>query len=331
MSDMHFNVNIDAEDVLMQYQRETAAPIRKTQFDTKNYLNARLGKDETSKTLIIRLLPFSAEGGTPFQKVMMHTVRVNKELSPSGWKTFVCPIKNYKDGVLMGDNCPFCETSAKARELKQKSIDEPTRKKYGDVEFMNRAKEMWIVRCIERGHEEDGVKFWMFSSSKKHNGVFDQIINLVNQRAAIYAKRGEKYNLLNLDNGMDLMVTLSRTTDNKTSVQVLDAGERTPLTDDKEQGEKWIKDDKKWYEVYTVKPYDYMAIVASGGVPVYDKTLGKYVDKAEATAIKEEAKEAEIAANYATPTRDYSSIVPPQNGIIDGETVGSVPDLDLPF
>ena len=120
MNNKNFSVNIDAEAVKTQYEQEqkTFTP-KKTQFNEKNYLQARLGDKETSKTLTIRLLPFSPEGGSPFKKVFMHTVKVNKEVAPNGWKTFVCPTHNKKDGEVMGDSCPFCETSAKAKELKK--------------------------------------------------------------------------------------------------------------------------------------------------------------------------------------------------------------------
>ena len=255
MGNKNFSVNIDDDAVKNQYEQEQKQPVKKTQFDTKNYLQARLASNEDTKTLTIRLLPFSPEGGSPFKKVFMHTVKVNKEVSPSGWKTFVCPTHNKKDGSVMGDKCPFCETSAKARELKSKSLDEPTKKKYGDVEFLNRVKEMWIVRCIERDHEEDGVKFWLFNSSKKKDGVYDKIMNLAKIRSEAAAKKGNTYSIFDLNNGLDLVVTLSRTSDNKTAVQIIDAGLPSPLSEDFDLGEKWIHDSKKWDEVYTVKPY----------------------------------------------------------------------------
>lgn len=334
METKNFGVNIDAEAVMRQYEEEQTTPIksRKTVFDTKNYLNARLGEKQESKTLTIRLLPFSPEGGSPFYKVHMHTVRVNREVSASGWKTFVCPTKNKKDGKPMGDRCPFCELSSKARELKFKSLDEPTKKKYGDIEFLNRVKEMWIVRCIERGHEEDGVKFWLFSSSKKKDGVYDKIMNLANQRAASAAKKGNKYSIFDLNNGMDLIITLTRTSDNKTSIQVIDEGMPSPLTEDFELGMKWINDEKKWDEVYTVKPYDYMEIIASGGVPFYNKEIGKYLDKEESEKIKSEAEEQRLNEALTAPTKDFSEIAKPKDEVVieDGSKYDTSDD-DLPF
>lgn len=332
MGNKNFSVNIDDDAVKNQYEQEQKQPVKKTQFDTKNYLQARLGSNEDTKTLTIRLLPFSPEGGSPFKKVFMHTVKVNKEVSPSGWKTFVCPTHNKKDGSVMGDKCPFCETSAKARELKSKSLDEPTKKKYGDVEFLNRVKEMWIVRCIERDHEEDGVKFWLFNSSKKKDGVYDKIMNLAKIRSEAAAKKGNTYSIFDLNNGLDLVVTLSRTSDNKTAVQIIDAGLPSPLSEDFDLGEKWIHDSKKWDEVYTVKPYEYMAIIAMGGVPVFSKEENKYVDKEELDKLKEEAEKQRIDEALTEPTKDFSDIAESSGvNIIDGNDVKDDDDEDLPF
>ncbi len=332
MGNKNFSVNIDDDAVKNQYEQEQKQPVKKTQFDTKNYLQARLASNEDTKTLTIRLLPFSPEGGSPFKKVFMHTVKVNKEVSPSGWKTFVCPTHNKKDGSVMGDKCPFCETSAKARELKSKSLDEPTKKKYGDVEFLNRVKEMWIVRCIERDHEEDGVKFWLFNSSKKKDGVYDKIMNLAKIRSEAAAKKGNTYSIFDLNNGLDLVVTLSRTSDNKTAVQIIDAGLPSPLSEDFDLGEKWIHDSKKWDEVYTVKPYEYMAIIAMGGVPVFSKEENKYVDKEELDKLKEEAEKQRIDEALTEPTKDFSDIAESSGvNIIDGNDVKDDDDEDLPF
>ena len=333
MDNKNFSVNIDDDAVKTQYEQEQKQPQKKTTFDTKNYLQARLGANENSKTLTIRLLPFSPEGGSPFKKVYMHTVKVNKEVSPSGWKTFVCPTHNKKDGEVMGEKCPFCEMTAKAKELKSKSLDEPTKKKYGDIEFLNRVKEMWIVRCIERDHEEDGVKFWLFNTSKKKDGVFDKIMNIAKTRSEAAAKKGNTYSIFNLNNGLDLIVTLSRTSDNKTAIQILDSGFPSPLSEDHELGEKWIHDSKQWNEVYTVKAYDYMEIIAMGGVPVFNKELNKYVDKEEFDKIKEEAEKQKIEDAALEPTKDFSDIAESSGvNIIDGNDVkDDEEEEDLPF
>ena len=333
MNNKNFSVNIDAEAVKTQYEQEQKTFIpKKTQFNEKNYLQARLTNNETSKTLTIRLLPFSPEGGSPFKKVFMHTVKVNKEVAPNGWKTFVCPTHNKKDGGVMGDGCPFCETSAKAKELKSKALDESTKKRYGDIEFLNKVKEMWIVRCIERGHEDDGVKFWLFNSSKKKDGVYDKIMNLARIRSEAAARKGNTYSIFDLNNGLDLIITLTRTADNKTSIQIVDDGFPSPLTDNYELGMSWIQDEKNWYDVYTVKSYDYMTIIAMGGVPVFNKELGKYVDKEEMNKIKEEAEQKRIEDELTEETRDYSEVVNSNEIIVDASNTADDDSYeDLPF
>ena len=334
MDNKIFSINVDADAVMAQYEAEQKVfTPKKTQFNEKNYLQARLTDKEITKTLVIRLLPFSPQEKTPFKKVFMHTVKVNKEVAPNGWKTFVCPAHNKKDGEVMGDSCPFCETSAKARELKSNSLDESTKKRYGDIEFLNRVKEMWIVRCIERGHEEDGVKFWLFNSSKKKDGVYDKIMNLAKIRSEAAARKGNKYSIFDVNNGLDLIVTLTKTADGKTSVQIVDDGTPSPLTEDFDLGMSWIEDEKKWYDVYTVKSYDYMAIIASGGVPIYDKELNKYVDKEEMNKIKEEAEKQRIEEQLAEEAVDYSKIANSSDIIIDGNKAedNNSEEEDLPF
>lgn len=339
MSENAFKVNVDTDAVNRQYEEEQKQfeKFKKTAFNAKNYLPARLESNEQQKTMTIRLLPFSPEGGSPFFKVITHTVRVNKSVSPGGWKTFICPVKNKnEEGEAWSDKCPFCELSSRAREAKLSATEENMKKKYGEIEFSNRSKESWIVRCIDRDHEEDGVKFWMFpASSKNKDGVYDKIINLANQRAASAAKKGNKYSIFDLNNGMDLIITLTRTSNNKTSIQVVDEGMPSSLSEDYELGMKWINDEKKWNEVYTVKSYEYMDIVAKGGAPVYDKDQKRYIDKDAAEKVKKEAEEQRITENYTEQKRDYSEIVNSSETIIDGsrfDTGSTVSDDDdMPF
>lgn len=296
--DVTFSADIDAQEVLAQYELEQTMAARKPKmaYSPFNYLNVRLAPNEQTKTLTIRLLPFSKDGGTCFKKVIMHTIRVNPEVSASGWKTFVCPVNNEDaEGHKMGDACPFCETYAKARELKMASSDEVTKKKYGEVEFINRPKEMWIVRCIERGHEDEGVKFWLFANSKKRDGVFDKIKNLYDQRHSSEARKGRDYNILSILDGSDLVITLNKTSDNKTSIQIIDDDPHSRLAETDEQIEAWVNDDKQWSQVYTVKSYEYMAIIANGGVPMFNKEEGRYIDKIEFESMKKESEAAELA------------------------------------
>lgn len=321
----NFNVNISADAVMAQ-REEQSVSVRKNTFNEKNYLQARLGANEDSKEITIRLLPFTEDGGTPFHKIHMHQVRVNKGVSASGWKRFPCPIEN-----KIGSSCPFCETAQQARSLKKSTLSEVERKKFEEVEKANYAKSMWIVRCIERGHEEDGVKFWLFSDSKKKDGVYDKIF-------AIFKKRAEKgRNIFDLNAGKDLCLNLSKDAKGNTVISVTDDEDYTPLTDNYELGLSWIKDAKKWTDVYTFKPYDYMSVIVQGGIPVFSKEKNTYVDKEE--SINEAKKEIEenltpIVKDLSQPQEENKNEVPQQQfeqQVLVNTNVVFDDDDDMPF
>ena len=299
-------VNIDANSVIEQFEKEqeVITPKKKTMFSEKNYLQARLAPGETSKTLTIRLLPFSPEGGTPFKKVWIHTVKVDKEVSPGGWRTFVCPIHNGFD-----DKCPFCETSKKAKEMKFSAETEVEKNKYGEVEYMNRAKEAWIVRVIERGHEEDGPKFWLFNNSRKKDGPYDKIMNLYTQRWNAARAKGKENNIFDINDGKDLILTLTKDSNNKTVIQITDDDEKSPLSENYETAKAWIDNEKKWNEVYVAKPYNYTSIIVSGGVPVWDKATQGWVDKVELEKARKEAEIEEMGKNFTEQSNDFSTFV----------------------
>lgn len=321
----NLSVNIGIEEILNQREVETSAMKPKTVFNEKNYLNVRLLPGEKSKEVVIRLLPFSPEGGTPFKKIYAHTVKVNKEVSPGGWKTMPCPKKN---GV--SDRCPFCETAEQAKELKFQAFDESEKKKYDEVEYANKHKECWVVRCIERGHEEDGVKFWMFSHNKKGDGIYDKIMNVFQTRYNKAIQQGKISNIFDLTEGKDLVIRVTKDSMNKSVYQITDDDEKTPLSTDPEKANAWINDSKKWDEVYTFKSFDYMSVLVKGGVPYYSKELNKYINKEEMQA----QAEAEIEANLTSYALDMSSVPNAEAVQVFGEVTKSPStevDDDLPF
>ena len=319
----NFNVNISIEDVLNQKEQETVKFKPKTVFNEKNYLQARLANGEKTKEMTIRLLPFNQQETIPFHKVHMHTVRVSKEVSPSGWKTFPCPVKN-----KLGDSCPFCEMAEAAKEKKKTATLEQEKKKWNEIEFTYSSKDMWIVRCIERGHEEDGVKFWLFPHSKKQQGVYDKINNIAATRYKKGLTQGKINNIYDLNEGKDLVLTISKDSMDKTQINIADDDSYTPLTSDFEKGLSWINDEKKWEEVYTVKTYDYMSVIVEGGTPVFSKEKNTYVNKEEA---KKES-DAAIDANLDRITVDYSKEPEQVFGTaIQTSSNSSFDDDDLPF
>ena len=260
-------------------------------FDEKNYLNVRLDEKngETQKTLTIRLLPMDLQTGNPFVKVHMHNVRVPKEVSKSGYKSYICLSKNKDiDHEKYGTKCPFCELNQNAYQESVKETDPIKKKNFQDISIANKSNEAVIVRCIERGKENEGVKFWKFNIRRDKTDPYNAIINLYNMRKEEGERAGQVLNILDIYNGRDLNVTI---TEGNAAPQILDASLSTPLSNDEEQMKSWIYDTKKWQDVFSTKPYEYLSLISEMKIPWYDRESGKWIDKAEIDAKKEDKKE----------------------------------------
>lgn len=304
-------------------------------FDEKNYLNIKLAKGENSKELKIRLLPVDKDSTSPFQEVHMHSVKVSKEISPnSEWKTYMC-IKKTKDidHERFGDKCPFCELNHEAyvkyedaMKEAEKIID-PVAKKAKETEAERwktvsksaRSNEGCIIRCIERGHEDEGPKFWKFSlrsdeldpkhlikslyATRKQESIEEAMEEYGVDRKEDLPENFIPENILDVETGKDLKVTISRVFDknknptDKTSISITDYGKNKPLSPDPEQMDVWINDEKRWNDVFSVKPYEYLSLIIDGEVPFYDRLTGKWVSKiAKKETDKKEQEKAEETA-----------------------------------
>ena len=293
----NYGVNVDVNSIVEQNASEEVQEFKKVSFDPANYLQTKLG-NESEKTLKIRLLPFSSQGGgSPFFKIHQHSVK-DKE---GHYHNYICPVKNN-----MGEKCPFCETAAEARRKMNETDDPMLKKQLNEIAFRNQPREGWVVRCIERGHEAEGVKFWKFNSSKKRTGNYDTMYNLFKQR--MDGSPQKNYNIFDLNNGRDLIITIKKTTDGKTATQIVDDGFNTPLSNDAAQGLKWVHDEKTWTDVYSVKSYDFLSIALTGGIPIYDKAQQKFVDKYDAQAEQEKVKKEAFVQNYTENKVNYGEM-----------------------
>ena len=277
---------------------------KKVGFDEKNYLDVRLKKDELKKELRIRLLPIDKDAETPFKIIRMHNVKVPTEISASGWKSYVCLEKTEDiNHGKYGDKCPFCELHDEAEKmLKDPSLDPIEKERWKKIAMENKPNYTCIVRCIERGHEEDGPKFWKFTITKEGKDPYHVINDLVATRRQENIDDGaseeEAGNILDLYNGKDLKLTVNAVLKdgkwtNKTSVTVVDYGKEKPLSEDEEEMNRWINDEKKWSDVFVAKPYDYLSIILDGNVPFFDRGLNQWVVKennAETTNTEEAEK-----------------------------------------
>ena len=297
------NITIDAMEDDDNYG--TKPVVKNTTFDAKNYLNVRLDveKHEFSKELKIRLLPIDGSSSTPFKRIKMHNIRVPKEISQSGFKSYVCLEKVEDiDHEKYGNKCPFCEMNREAYKKFSEADNDVDKGRYKEISLANMPNDVGIIRCIERGHEEDGPKFWKFNIRQDKTDPLNVIKKLFATRLQESREEGEEdLNILDLDEGKDLKVTINAVIDkntgkptNKTSVEIVDYGKVKPLTDDPELRDKWVNDPKVWSDVFVPKTYDYLSILLDGGIPWFDRATNKWVPKSlvdgENQKKKDEAK-----------------------------------------
>ncbi|TXG79413.1 MAG: hypothetical protein E6R13_09855 [Spirochaetes bacterium] len=249
--------------MLAQYEKNNAPRAVKTEakvYDLKNYFNTYIPEGVKSATKQIRILP-TADGSTPFVEVHAHKVLVDGE-----WKTFAC-LKHEK-----GEACPFCE-AREALLATGKDSDKELAKKYN-------ARKMYVVKVIDREHEDEGVKFWRFNHDYRKEGIYDKIIGVLN---AI------KKDVTNAENGRDLLLTINRNQNNVPVVSAVASLDPSVLSEDQELKDLWLSDARTWEDVYSVRTYDYLEIIVRGGIPVWDKEEKKFVDKAALTSDNSDA------------------------------------------
>lgn len=264
-------------------------------FNPKNYLDTKIPEGQNNKQLRIRILPVSSTDPNIFLKLKTHSLKVSPEIAKNGFKSFIC----LNDPHLRGHNergCPLCEKSKElfdsASAFKDKGDMEMSKTIFKQAcDFKN--KTTYIVRVIVRGKEDEGVKFWRFNENSKGEGCYDKLMSIYNTRREQKAD-GTMYNIFDLMEGKDIVLTLSRIYDKKgdtgkTSKQITDANLPSPLSTDIAQANAWINDSKKWTDAYGIKQYDYLSIIADGKIPVRDMANnGAYIGREPKLAKKNE-------------------------------------------
>lgn len=337
----NFNGNVSGSAIEESIDRSQKTAQKKNDFDAKNYLDTKLADGKNERTITVRILPVSNEDGNFRIAVKTHNLKVNRRIAQSGFKSFLClddpQVPNYNPSV----RCPICEKSQyyfdEAKKCRE--TDKEKSKKLFMKACSLKNKITYIVRVIERGKENEGVKFWRFNENTQGKGIYDALIALYKQRKNDMAEEGiENYNIFDLDNGRDIVLTLTRTerSDGQegVAIQVNDKSINKPLTNDIELGNTWINDVKKWYNAYTVKSPEYLSIIADDMIPYFDKTQEKLVPKTEqdfldAEKRKSEAKkEANVAAEAASEILKERAVEQKQ---IPQVTPSDDNDIDLPF
>jgi hypothetical protein len=134
-----------------------------------------------------------------------------------------------------------------------------------------KSRKFYIVKVIDRDHEEDGPKFWRFKHNYKNDGILDKII-------PIWRNKGD---ITDPEKGRDLIIELtkSKTPAGKeyTSISTIMYDDPNAVHEDKAQADAWINDELTWLDVYSKKPVDYLEAIARGETPKWDSEKGGYV------------------------------------------------------
>lgn len=223
--------------ILKQYESNKVKP--RKEVDLTKYFTTMLPKGKTTDKKKFRIIP-TEPGQSPFVEVWFHNVQINGE-----WKKLYCPEKN------AGDPCPFCEVASE--------LDKSDSKEEKDLAKTYKAKKFYVVKGIERGKENEGVKFWRFAHNYKGTGVFDKMI-------AVFSEKGD---ISDSKEGRDLIINIGKDDRGNSVVTSIIHDDKEPLGTE-EQIVEWTTDTMTWEDVFSKRDYDYLSKVARGENP-YEK------------------------------------------------------------
>ena len=274
--------------VLAQYEKNKNAASgnsnKVSQEDRmKKYFTTVLPKGSKGEERRIRILP-TTDGSSPFKEVYFHEVQVDGK-----WTKLYDPKQEGKRSPLNEVYESLMQTGVESdRELARQY----------------RSRKFYIVKVIDREHEQDGPKFWRFKHNAKQDGVLDKIF-------PIFQKKGD---VTDVNNGRDLtlFLTLTKSGTGKeyTVINSVIPEDASPLHTDSATSKSWIEDELTWSDVYSKKGEDYLEMVAKGEVPRWDSETKKWVSNSQQDEV-------------ITSQKPSTKVVDPQE---DDEA-----DEDLPF
>jgi hypothetical protein len=160
------------------------------------------------------------------------------------------------------------------------------------------ARKFYIVKVIDRDNEADGVKFWRIKHNYQKNGNYDKIMDAI---------VNAEHDITDPETGRDLNITIKRNATGS-AVTILGANSASVLTSDEEQLSKWTSDVRTWEDVYSLRNYDYLAIIVKGDTPVWSKEEGRWIAKEtekESDGIEDEV---DMGNDLPTPTEAPSKV-----------------------
>jgi len=249
----------------------------------KKYFTTVLPKGSKGEERRIRILP-TKDGSSPFVEAYFHEVQVDGK-----WVKLFDPKQE-------GKRSPLNEVY---EGLMMTGVD-------SDKELARtyRSRKFYIVKVIDRDHENDGVKFWRFKHNHKGDGIMDKVF-------PIFRNKGD---ITNAETGRDLILSLALTKSGNgkeyTTINSIIPEDSGVLHTEDNVAKTWLEDELTWSDVYAKKGEDYLELVARGEAPRWDSDQKRYVSSSTSD---------EVIASPKSPT----PVVDPQ----EEEDV----DGDLPF
>ncbi len=250
------------ESVQEQYERNRAAAsgnkFASQEDRMKKYFTTVLPKGSTDQERRIRILP-TKDGSSPFVEVYFHEVQVDGK-----WVKLFDPKQDHK-------RSPLNEVYESLMATKLES-DKELAKNY-------RSRKFFIVKVIDRDHEQDGPKFWRFKFNSKQEGIYDKIF-------PIFRNKGD---ITDIEKGRDLVLSLSLTKSGTgkeyTNISSIIPEDPSPLSTDPEKAQSWVNDALVWSDVYTKKPEEYLEMVANGETPKWNNDSKKWVSSSQSEEV----------------------------------------------
>ena len=256
--------------ILSQYEKNSERgngnkPKVSNEERLKKYFTEKLRKGEKSAEKTFRILPSNDPTKSPFVETYYHEMNVNGK-----YEKIHCTKLND------GEPCKICEA--------KDALYEDGSKKAKALASSYTARKYYVVKGIDRDNEDHGVKFWRFKHKYTGDGVMDKLI-------PILKKRG---NIMDPREGRDIVITTTRNDKGWSVVTNIMAEDPSVLTDPKSaEAKEWMTNEETWRDVYSVKPVEFVNIVAEQKTPVWDSELKKFVaeedkEEKETASLEEE-------------------------------------------
>ena len=246
---------------------KTKEPKQDYKVDLKKYFSPSLAEGETSGEKQIRILP-STEDPMDF----FITKNFQNLLVGGKYQKLYDPAQD-------GDESPLSELAKQLYADAKEEKDETKAKAIKKIANNYLPRKFYILRVIERGKENEGVKYWRINHVTDGTGVLDKIKPLVTRLNNKEAGLGAIWQPIR---GRDLILSLGRDSKGYTKILTIQTDDvESPISQDEKQMTDWLNDPTTWRDVYKKKPIEYLRIVAEGGTPTFNKEAGTFIAKIE--------------------------------------------------